>query len=189
MISPETAMAFDGLIESALNNNCVSPDAEAVIVSAMTGKPIFATDTPLCTVVVSISSYRFRIVTLFEIPTSATTLKYFSSVVGAGASNESYSVDVLCEFANRVCGELNRMLNTFGFMSGMSTPYILDAGCCDYASFLQPSYQKSYRVSIGDVVSIGCYLNVCVLEGVDVEFPSHYLRDEDSVTAGELEIF
>ena len=190
MITPGAAASLDWLFDKALKaNGLVSPDDEFIVTAG--GDAVSAVDaTNSRLIALGISSYRFRIVSLFRIATDTPTVAHFSRLQGntGGPLEGQALLDALCEFANRVCGEVNRGLTAEFRHSGMSTPFVLDGSCMEHVAALDPTYVKALEVSVNQSARFSVTVCACV----DRETTLDFLVDRSATadeSAGELELF
>ena len=129
--------------------------------------------------VVTISSFVFRLLTLFQIGADPATRAYY-----VGAAQQSLD-EAFREFANMCCGALNRELSEQIPHMAMSIPYTLSSQCLAFLGELRPSFQSSSTVTINDSVQLHVTLCMCCSAAVDfvVSAPAA------ETTSGELEMF
>lgn len=141
-------------------------------------------------IAVSISAYCFRVVALFEFPPSSPGASGSSGGLPAAESDlrANASHDAYPEFANMVCGYVNRGLQARFRHSGMSTPFTLETGCQAYLSILDPACVIRAEAAFGDARWIFATLAVCVADGVELDFHA-VIEAAASESAGELELF
>jgi len=129
--------------------------------------------------VVTISSFVFRLLTLFQVGADPVTRAYY-------LSDAQQSIDeAFREFANMCCGALNRELSQQFPHLAMSIPYSLSSQCMAYLSELQPHFLSSSAVTINDSVKLHVTLCMCCSAAVDFAASAPVAEP----TAGELEMF
>ena len=144
-------------------------------------------------VMLTMSSYTFRVFTVIYFTPDPTTLAYFSSRVGADAEGmtEQLFDDAICESANMCCGALNRELGQVYDHIGLSTPNILDARSADHLAQLRSGHLQKFRLLHNGVALF--HAGICVCDFVDMDFSAAAVAAQssaaDSVESGELELF
>jgi hypothetical protein len=129
---------------------------------------------------ITISSFVFRLLTIFQVAESPATRAYFVS----GAADRTLH-DGFSEFANLCCGAMNRELSLHGPQLAMSIPYTLSRHCMTFLEALKPQYLASYAITINDSVQLQVTLCLCCHTPVD--FPVS--TDAVEHGGGELEMF
>lgn len=130
--------------------------------------------------VVTISSFVFRLLTLFQVGADPATRAYY--VNGAQESLD----EAFREFANMCCGALNRELSEQIPHLAMSIPYTLSSQCLAFLGELRPNFLSSSAVTINDSVRLHVTLCMCCSAAVDFVASAAPVAD---TTAGELEMF
>jgi hypothetical protein len=133
-------------------------------------------------VLITISSFIFRLMTIFRLVESPATRAYFS----ASAAGEKLEV-VFAEFANLCCGALNReLLPSFPHLA-MSIPETLSNHCIEFLRELNPQYLSSYLITIND--SVRLHATLCLNCSAPVEVVDGAVAAEAEHVVGELEMF
>lgn len=184
MISQSAKSAFDHLMSRALKGAlCASPEdrCEVEIIDgtkAITEKKV---------VLLTVSSYLFRVMTLLYFTLDRNTQQHFAAIhrVAPETMNESDYADVIGECGNIFCGALNRELAQHFPHLGMSTPNVLDRHCVDYLDELNAGYVKHFKVRINDALTM--HASLCVCDFADIDFTVDMTQTEES--NGELEMF
>ena len=130
--------------------------------------------------VITISSFVFRLLTLFRVATNPATGAYYTG----GTSGQSLE-EAFCEVANLCCGAFNRELSQHFPHLAMSIPYTLSGPCLEYLEELKPQYLSSSTITINDTVQLQATLCMCC--SVPVDFVASTAATEPS--SGELEMF
>ncbi len=130
--------------------------------------------------VVTISSFVFRLLTLFQVGADPATRAYYVS-----AAQQSLD-EAFREFANMCCGALNRELSEQIPHLAMSIPYTLSSQCLAFLGELRPSFLSSSAVTINDSVRLQVTLCMCCSAAVDFVASAAPVAE---TTAGELEMF
>lgn len=138
-------------------------------------------------VLLTVSSYVFRVMTMLYFTLNKDTKAHFAAVNRAEveAMSDSDFLDVICECGNIFCGALNRELgNHFPYL-GMSTPNVLDRECVAYLAELNAGHTQHFRISIND--SLTMHASLCFCDFADIDFKVDMTQTEES--NGELELF
>jgi hypothetical protein len=130
--------------------------------------------------VVTISSFVFRLLTLFQVGADPATHAYYVS-----AAQQSLD-EAFREFANMCCGALNRELAEQIPHLAMSIPYTLSSQCLAFLGELRPSFLSTSAVTINDSVRLQVTLCMCCSAAVDFVASAAPVAE---TTAGELEMF
>ena len=179
MLSAQTTKNLADAFQRSVQATLVRNAGDACLVTPSAG-PAPAKDAAAKLLLITISSFSFRLVTAFRIPQEQPTRDYYTS----GAKN---SVDeVFAEMANMCCGALGRELSAQFKHLAMSVPYGLDARCLDFLPSLEPCFQASFDVTINGAARI--WTTFCMCCKHPVEF-SPAAAVEVSHAGGELELF
>jgi hypothetical protein len=131
-------------------------------------------------IVVTISSFKFRLLVIFHFDEAAAPREYF-----LGADAKRSMEEVFYEISNMCCGALNRdILCDFQHLA-MSVPYTLAGACMTHISELRPEYISSSIVTINDSVRVRLTLCLCCSAPVAFSATSAASQTE----SGALELF
>jgi hypothetical protein len=164
--------------KAAKSNLCVGEGDSIEITSLPTGKIIETPEKHI--VVLTISSYLFRLLTIFHINTDKVTEAYFKKS-DAGAD----FFEVFSEVGNLTCGAMNRDIGNYFPHLGMSTPYILESKCIPFLKELKPNYVSQHKIIINDQVSMHATLCMCSYAPIDFKVDMSIAAEE----TGALELF
>ena len=184
MISEQAKAGFEYLLKEAIKDNLIaSPDDSCEIDAIADVKSITGNEM----VVLTISSYLFRLITFFYFSKNKETKGHFARKVGAQAKDlgESQFYDTVSEFGNIYCGALNRDLNKYFPHVGMSTPNILEKHCVAYMGALGGGFVRHFKISVNG--SVDFHASLCVCDHADLNFVVDTKVVDDST--GELELF
>lgn len=189
MISQSAKSGLEWLFEKAVRANSVCEGDNCTVVKIATEMPPLAKINQQL-VVLTISSYEFRIVALFQFNDDAATNEHMVRMTRSPTPDldEQALTDAYAELVNMVCGAVNRGLGVPFPHIGMSTPYMLESSCANYATALQPQYLQRYEVAVNEAMRFN--LTVCLCTGADTSLDFRidtYEAEEES--AGELELF
>lgn len=131
-------------------------------------------------VVLTISSFLFRVLTIFHIGEDEATKNYFLKK----SPNKSLT-EVFSEVGNLCSGAMNHeLLQHFPHM-GMSTPYTLSSRCLSFLSELNPGHLSRHDITING--SARLQATVCMCGYAPIDFTVDTATTVD--TTGELELF
>lgn len=137
-------------------------------------------------VVLTVSSYQFRLTFMIHFSVDEKTRNHFSEVNNLRTSdmNERNFMDAIRECGNICCGNLNRNLAPIFPHVGMSTPNIIDVQSASFLKKLGDGYLAHFDV----VIEFGpkFQVSLCINEFDDLDFDMAF--DQDEIT-GELEFF
>jgi hypothetical protein len=139
-------------------------------------------------VILTVSSYLFRAMTILYFKPDAATRAYFNrgAEEGAPALADEEFLDRVAERGNVCCGALNRDLGPFFPHVGMSTPNIIDRDCMQYVDLLGCGFVKHYKIVLDGELTM--YATLCVADYGHVDFHVDPAV-EVAVDTGELEMF
>lgn len=130
-------------------------------------------------VIITISSFTFRLLTVFQVSDGAAMRAYY----GGGA--EARIEETFAEKANLCCGALNRELSHSFPQLAMSIPYSLSGRSIQFLDVLRPQFLSRHSICIDSQIQLEATLCMCcttvVNLGAAVKQP-----DEDT---GALELF
>ena len=139
-------------------------------------------------VVLTVSSYLFRVMAILYFKPDAATRAYFNrgAAQGAPALGDDEFHDRVAECGNVCCGALNRELGAHFPHVGMSTPNIIDKDCMKYIDLLGCGLVRHYRVVLAGELTM--YASLCVASDGLLDFHVDPTGDA-TVDSGELELF
>lgn len=138
-------------------------------------------------VVLTISSYLFRLMVLIYFTPDTPTKAHFSraSKIDASAMSEQALIDAISECANMCCGALSRDLSRVFPHIGMSTPNILDKESSSSLHTLNCGHIQHFTVDINKATRF--HASLCVSDYADLDFVVDTTASD--VSSGELELF
>ncbi len=140
-------------------------------------------------VILTVSSYLFRLITTIYFRDDATTRAFFAPRDDDGQPmdiNEQEFLDRVAECGNLCCGTLNRDLGHHFPHVGMSTPNFIDKDCFRYADQLGSGFLRHYRLVLSDELTL--HATLCVTDHGLVDFRVVPAQVEE-LSTGELEFF
>ncbi|BEV15863.1 chemotaxis protein CheX [Herbaspirillum sp. DW155] len=182
-ISASARDGFDTLLQQALRSSLVPSDSSAEI---MVVEDIAAIGEQKM-VVLTISSYLFRLMVMFHFTPDAATREHFAQLTrtAAGEMGEQGLLDAIAECGNLCCGIFNRELGRFFPHLGMSTPNVIDTRCVLYLQKLNCAHVRHFAIDMPGSPRIHVSLSVSAYDHLDfVVAPG-----EEADTTGELELF
>jgi hypothetical protein len=137
-------------------------------------------------VVLTISSYAFRLTFLLHFSADEKTYAHFAAVnrLALAELGEQAFVDAISECGNICCGNLNRDLARLFPHVGMSTPNIIDRRCVAYLDKLGQGHQQHFAVQQTDGAAFA--VSLCVNAYGPLDFVGDFAQAEQT---GELEMF
>jgi len=137
-------------------------------------------------VVLSVSSYLFRLQVLIYFTPDTLTKAHFATINKIDLQNMDAKAfaDAISECGNICCGSLNRELVMQFPHVGMSTPNIIDRRCALYLGVLGSTYQQHFDISIPQGPRF--HASLCISEFEDLDFD---IQISETQSGGELEMF
>lgn len=191
MITASALSSIDWLFEKAAQESSTAGPGDSCIVTELPPDSAFASKPKNRELVVlNISSYIFRIVTLIEFDKDASTISHLAKTLRRPESElvGQALVDAYAELVNMICGAVNRSLCTEFRHGGMSTPFFIDTDCANYLSVLNPTSIRAFEVVINEVTRFKLIACICVVREKTLDFNIDRSYQED-VATGELELF
>jgi hypothetical protein len=184
VVSERARDGLDYFVAQAANNALVSADKHCAVVAA---GDTAASERDV--VMLTVSSYTFRVLVFIHFESNAATRAYFGSLVNTSAEEMAGErfLDVVMERGNLFCGALNRDLAQFYPHTGMSTPCILHRSAVEHIDAVKPAFTRRYRAELTDELALHLTLAVCAFDDLDFQFA--HRKAEATDTAGELEMF
>jgi len=195
MISANAEASIERLFENAIRGNIALPDDRCRIdwrdgrAAAASVDAANAANNKRRLVALTVSTYLFRIVALFDFGNDPATAAHLARLSRSGktalAGQELH--DACNELGNIICGEVNRGLSSRFRHAGMSTPFVLESSCIEHIESLAPSAVWRAEVTVNDEVRF--VADVCLCAGRDADLDFHIEAEQQVETAGELELF
>lgn len=185
MLSQSAKDGFDTLLMQSLKSSLAPTDA-AVDVSVLEATAAEAIDERQM-VVLTVSSYLFRLMVMFYFTPNAATRGHFARLnrLDEAEMSEQTFMDAIAESGNLCCGILNRDLGNFFPHIGMSTPNVIDKQCAAYLQKLNCQHVQHFAIDIDQ--SPRFYATLCVSAYADIDF--EVAADALGSDTGELELF
>ncbi len=179
MISEQAKQSIDYIFEKSARKSLLrSADdrCEIEILPSRMTKEILEEDI----FVLTISSFIFRVLTVFHVGRDTVTREYFH----VDSANRAFE-EVFSELCNLCSGAMNHELLRYFPHLGMSTPYRLSGHSLPYLMELNPGYLSRHAITINDSVRLQATICVCNYAPLD------FVVDKAEVVemSGELEMF
>ncbi|RXZ38443.1 hypothetical protein D9O50_02605 [Oxalobacteraceae bacterium CAVE-383] len=183
MISQSAREGFNHLLTRALRTSFVSDEqsCDIDVIADLHGIPASTT------VVLTISSYLFRLIVMVHFASDQATREHVARVnkIAAEAMSDQSFHDAVAECGNICCGILNRDLGPVFPHIGMSTPNLIDTRCTGYLDMLDSGHMQHFEVKVDGVPMF--HVSLCVCDYADLDFAID-INDAGADT-GELELF
>ncbi|WP_034292890.1 hypothetical protein [Herbaspirillum sp. RV1423] len=183
MLTQSAKDGFDTLLTQSLKSS-LAPSGTQACVSVV---PDRADIPEKKMVVLTVSSYLFRLMVMFYFTPDAVTRAHFARLnnIDEAEMSEQSFMDAIAESGNLCCGILNRDLGNFFPHIGMSTPNVIDSNCAAYLQTLNCQHIRHFAVDIEQ--SPRFHVTLCVSAYADIDFTVS--ADELGSDTGELELF
>lgn len=179
MISQQAKQGVEFIFMKAAKASLVVDPADSCVVTPVTGSKV--NEFPEKTIIVlTISSFLFRLITIFHIDESRVNADYFTKHA-AGKT----LIEVLSEIGNLCCGAMNRELLQHFPHLGISTPYVLDSKCMAFLTELKPGHVSCYEITINSTIQM--HVSLCLCEYAPIDFAVNMSTTKEET--GELELF
>jgi hypothetical protein len=134
-------------------------------------------------VVITISSFTFRLLVIFHIGESPGMREYFGAQAGGQPLEEMFY-----EIGNMCCGALNtQMMRDFPHLA-MSIPNSLGGACVEFLDELRPQYVSTHVVTLNETAQLRVTLCLCCSAPVTFSAAAS-VATATTATTGELELF
>lgn len=179
MISESAKHSIDGVFSRAARACLALGDTDSVDVKPVAGKGDPATGHRNI-LVLTISSFVFRLVTIFHVTPETRIASYF----GRGDAQRPFQ-ETFGEIGNLCCGAMNRELGGHFPHLGMSTPYLLGGHCASHLASLGASHTSRHLITINGDMALMATLCLCAYAPLDfrIDAPS------EQSTGGDIEFF
>ncbi len=184
MISARACHGFDALTLRSLRAAMVGPNDAVDMLQTLPPQALAAE--PLA-VMLSVTSYQFRVVMVLHYALDEATRRHFAQKNGTQPEDFSDKAldDAVAECGNLVCGTFNRELGRVFPHVGMSTPRRLRRECVANIDKLQSQHLGRFRLALDAGLAFGVTLAVNAYGELDFATP----EEEAAESAGELEFF
>ena len=179
VISESTKQGFDFIFTKAAKANLVVNSGDSIEITPLPGGKVVETPEKEI-VVLTISSYLFRLLTIFHINPDKVTAAYYSKSETGPVFTEVFS-----EMANLCCGAMNRDLHNHFPHLGMSTPYLLESKCMPFLKELRPQHVAQHKIVINGSLTMHATLCLCAYAPMDFRVDMSAPEEE----TGGLEMF
>jgi hypothetical protein len=177
MFSDQSRQGLSGAFERAARSTVTRSADDVCEITAEPAGTGFGGDSLL---VITTSSFSFRLLTLFHLEDTEANRAYFLPAGSAVSLQEGFA-----EVANLCCGALNREISPLFPHLAMSIPCRLSSRCIDHLPQLDPEYIARFRININSAVRVGVTLCMCCTAQVDIPATLNAVQH----ASGELEMF
>lgn len=183
MISTQAQQGFEHVFIHGLKDSLSPVSDDDCVITAV---PDLADAKEPQVVILTISSFLFRVIVLIYFTPDANTKEHFARINSKSLSemDQSTFYDAISECGNICCGILNRDLLPYFPHMGLSTPNILDRQCATYLEVLKYGHIQHIRIDINN--SVQFHATLCVCDHGDLDFSVDVDAQEST---GELEMF
>ncbi|MFJ9531520.1 hypothetical protein [Herbaspirillum sp. NPDC101396] len=183
MLTQSAKDGFDTLLTQSLKSG-MAPSGTPVEVSVLADDAVIPEKKM---VVLTVSSYLFRLMAMFYFTPDAATRAHFARLnnIDAAEMSEQTFMDAIAESGNLCCGILNRDLGNFFPHIGMSTPNVIDSNCAAYLQTLNCQHVRHFAVDMDGAPRFHVTLSVSAYADIDFSVSA----DELGSDTGELELF
>jgi hypothetical protein len=185
MITTQAKSGFDQLFKDAIKANLVAASDDVIVIEELQDATKIREKEVL---VLTISTYFFRAITLFYFTANDRTKEHFArknNLQDKGTDDRVF-YDACAEFGNICAGHFNRELGHYFPHLGMSTPSFLESECLTFMPQLKKSeHLKNFKIVIND--SMIFYAAICVCNDDTIDFT--FKATEQDTSTGELEMF
>jgi len=163
MISASALKGIDRIFTKAAKANLVLNDGDSIVIEQMAdGKFIELPEERF--LVLTISSYRFRLLTMLHYSCNKRTNDYYNKSADLALFDNNFG-----EIANLCCGAMKRDIGHYFTHLGLSTPYALDNKCLPFLDELKPTHVRQYKIDINTDVGLHATLCVCTYDQIHFE--------------------
>jgi len=148
---------------AARNSLIVNPTDRIDIAPLPTGKFIDPPEQKF--LVLTISSYTFRLLTMIHYSVTGETNHYFNP------EGEKHDFDNrFGEIGNLCCGAMKREMGHHFMHLGLSTPFTLSNKCMPFLDVLKPALVSQHKIDINNSVTLHASLCLCAYADFDFNF-------------------
>ena len=183
MLTQSAKDGFDTLLTQSLKSG-MAPSGAQVEVSVLADDAVIPEKKM---VVLTVSSYLFRLMAMFYFTPDAATRAHFARLnnIDEAEMSEQTFMDAIAESGNLCCGILNRDLGNFFPHIGMSTPNVIDSNCAAYLQTLNCQHVRHFAVDMDGAPRFHVTLSVSAYADIDFAVSAEELGSD----TGELELF
>ena len=183
MISHSAQQTFNQMVIRAIQASSLMVDGVQPDIVSQTTRTCMTTEK---VVLLTVSSYQFRLSFLIHFSPDVATYAHFANVnnLDPAAMGEAEFIDAISECGNICCGNLNRDLARIFPHIGMSTPNILDSRSIASLNQLGQGYLQHFEWVNHAGPQFG--VSLCVNAFSELDFVGDFAQEEST---GELEMF
>lgn len=180
-ISTSARDGVNRIFTRAARTTLVLAPADAIEISPLPGQA-YREMPEKHVLVLTISSYLFRLLTIIHYDADPATDAYFNRSATGRTLGDAFG-----EVGNLCCGAMKREFGNHFMHLGMSTPYMLDSRCMAFLNELKPSLVSQYAIRINHRIELHATLCLCAYGAIDFAVGAEV--EVESETTGALEIF
>ncbi len=185
MISPSARKNLDLIFTRAARTALVINAADRIDITPLpVGKLIEPQEQKF--LVLTISSYTFRLLTMIHYSVTAETNDYFNPEGDKQNFDNRFG-----EIGNLCCGAMKRDMGHHFLHLGLSTPFTLSNKCLPFLDVLKPALVSQHEIAINDHITLHASLCLCAYADFNFEFDARLHAETASHTeasAGTLEL-
>jgi predicted lipase len=180
-LSDQSRINIERALHRAAKSYLLRDPADSWAIAA-SREPLASTTAGEKIILVTLSSFKFRLLVIFHVDEGPTLASYF-----VGRETKRSVEEAFYEIANMCCGALNRDITQDFRHLAMSVPYTLAATCMSYIPDLRPEYLSSSTVTINDNIQVR--LTLCMCCSAPVSFSATGAASQSESDSGTLELF
>lgn len=171
---------IDAIFVRAAKSALVSNSSDAIVVEPYDAAKSHAMPGERA-LVLTISSYRFRLLIIFHFTDNIETRRSFH-----GAEKGIPLDDILGEVGNLCCGSIKHELGRSLPHIGLSTPYVLENRASRHIDSLKPTHVSRHRILLNHTSELHASLCLCAYGPFALAAPN---PEPTAVESGTLELF
>ncbi len=179
MISSAAVQGLDSIFTKAARTSLVVNAVDQIQIDKLPGSKVIAPPEDRF-LVLTISSYRFRLLTMLHYSRNKLTNAYFNKAGDLAMFDNNFG-----EYGNLCCGAMKRDIGRYFMHLGLSTPFTLDNKCMSYLSELKPAHVIQYKIDINQ--GVGLHATLCLCAYGEIHF--EVANEDHQVDTGGLELF
>ena len=189
MITPRTLSTLESVLNRSLKETGTLPEDDRLELVRQSAASNTTSETHRL-LVLTISSYAFRIVALFEFQIDERAEVHFAKLFRSEEDRLTgqHLGDALSEYVNMVCGTINRLISSPTRQTGMSTPFGLETTCMAHIQKIKPEETLAFKATFSGGVHLDIVLCLCTAGNSTLDIEANIETQEES-TSGELELF
>lgn len=180
MISAQAKQGIDHIFTKSARKSLVLDQEDSCEINAVSGNEVRRINGESDAVILTISSFLFKVLTILHIGDDEATRSYFLRKPDCKSVTEAFS-----ELGNLCTGAMNHELLRYFPHLGMSTPYALKGKSLAYLPDLNPTHLSHHDIVINGQARLQATVCVCGYAPLDFSVDTSDTAD----SSGELELF